>query len=358
MKNRVKRLLTKALNEGRKFSKKRQFFAGQTNTFGLSDAKIKKAYKMGFTADEYVIYDLEHNNPDDYVSEFERELFRESVKNYRILLDNKIVFYHLIRNYANTNTIFAYKQSGTYQVLESGWEPDKILVNIEKRGRICYKKMFEGGGRGFCLIEYRDGDFYINRTKKKPDDVSQLIQTDNYLLEEYCEQGDFEDEIWPYSVNTLRLITLKEDDNIELVAAFQRVGASREKCVDNACAGGLYSNVDIETGILGSARSHSKDKWADEQGNSMLFDRHPIANTLIKGLTIPNWETIKKDVVRLHEKLLFTNISFIAWDVAVLNDGIKIIEANTSCSMDLLQTFSGMRKEKIGKWMESRGFLC
>ena len=51
------------------------------------------------------------------------------------------------------------------------------------------------------------------------------------------------------------------------------------------------------------------------------------------------------------------NLRFIAWDIALTNNGIKIIEANASCGLMFVQSFSGQRNGKIGEWMKEWGYL-
>ena len=68
-------------------------------------------------------------------------------------------------------------------------------------------------------------------------------------------------------------------------------------------------------------------------------------------MVIPGWETIVKATESLHERLAFTDIGFIAWDIALTDDGYKVIEGNTSCTMKLMQTFEGARHTEVGNWM-------
>lgn len=357
MKKRIKRILKRALSAVKELYRKKQFFSRQKNTFGLSELDVKRAHKMGFTADEYVIYDLKHNNASDYISEYERDRFRDAVRDYRIVLDNKIIFYSLIRNFADTNIIYAYKMNGRYMPLEKGFESKHILEQLQKLGMMVYKKMSSGGGVGFCLLAFEAGEYSINRRKAIVQEIYSLLDTDDYLLEEFCRQGVFENEIWPYSVNTIRLITLLDKEKVIVVNAIQRIGIDMERCVDNACAGGLYAVIDIQTGEMTAARSHSAERMFDEIGRIKEYPIHPVTKAPIEGVTIPGWEQLKADVVSLHEKILFTGISFIAWDIALLEDGFKVIEANTSCSMDFLQTFSGSRNDAIGQWMKRSGYI-
>jgi hypothetical protein len=223
--------------------------------------------------------------------------------------------------------------------------------------RLVYKETNSGGGEGFRLLEYAGGRYCINRIACKEEDILSLLSKSNYLIEEYCCQGAFEQRLWPYSVNTIRIITLLFHGDIQVAAALQRIGIDKEKCVDNACAGGLYSSINLETGELSAARSHSPENLLEHDGTPKWFSNHPGTQAQIEGALIPEWTTLCNDIVNLHKKLAFTEIEFIAWDIALLDDGYKIIEANTSCGMYFLQTFKGARNEMIGKWMKEKGYI-
>ena len=353
----IKKMIKKAFVTARSFAGKKAFFSKQANTFGLSRKEIRKANSLGFTADEYIIYDLKHNDPKEYLSEYERYLFRDAVQEYRILLDNKIVFYSIIRNFAPANQILAYKKNGEYIALSEGFSEEEILAKICELGKMAYKETSSGGGVGFHLLEFSDGKYSINRKQAKEEDILSLLQKDDYLLEEYCSQGPFEQQLWPYSVNTIRIVTLVFHETVQIAAAFQRIGIEKEKCVDNACAGGLCSAIDLNTGVLSAAKSHAPAYFFAKDGGFKWFKKHPGTDAQIEGVQIPNWTSLCSEIKMLHQKLAFTGIEFIAWDIALLDNGFKIIEANTSCSMDLLQTFEGARNGVIGKWMKEKGFI-
>lgn len=358
MEKHIKNIVKKTVKKYLEKQRKKNFFFKQKNTFGLSHSEIVKANKLGFTADEYVIYDLKHNNPSDYISEYERDVFRNYARDYRILLDNKIVFYCIIRNFADTNTIYSYKVNSNYVAFEKGFDKDCILEQLCKKGKIVYKQLNLGGGIGFRLLTYQDGRYSINRKETTISDINSLLNTDNYLLEEYCEQGQFENNFWPYSVNTIRIITLVKEGNVIITNAIQRIGIDKEKCVDNASEGGLYAVIDVETGRLNAARSHTKENYLNYNGEIINYPVHPITQAPIKNIVVPGWQELKVSIISLHKKILFTNILFIAWDIALLDSGYKIIEANTSVGLDLVQSDNeGVRNKSIGCWMKDNGYI-
>ena len=135
------------------------------------------------------------------------------------------------------------------------------------------------------------------------------------------------------------------------------MGINKNKCVDNVCAGGLYSLIDIKTGRLSAARSKAKELYKDDLGKTIEYKTHPITKCKLEGLKIPNWEFIKEQVLDLHTKLRFMSVPFIAWDIALTEKGLKIIEGNTSSDMFMFQTFEGQRNARIGKWMKERNYI-
>lgn len=336
--------------------KRRNFFANQKNTYGLSKSKVKKANKHNFTADEWIIYDLDKNDFNDYLSEYDRFVFRERLGSKKESFDNKILCSQMLSKFAKVNKIYAYKlkNSRKLAILDEGFAENDILTMLQLLGKIVYKKISLGGGEGFALLGFSKLDgFSINRKKCERNEIEKLIEnTDDYLLEEYCVQNDFEDQLFPYSVNTIRIITvIHKDDRIEPIVAIQRMGANANSCVDNACAGGLYAEINLDSGELSCARSHARDMTGID------YDTHPLTNAKIKGTCVPNWSGILSEVIKLHDKMRFTYLKFIAWDVALVNDGIKIIEANPSCSMDFAQTFRPQKWDAIGNWMREWEYI-
>ena len=347
----MKSILMMPINLKRKIS----FLLSQPNNYRLNLRQRTRAFFYGFTPEEYAIFDLDHNSPKEYISEHERLCFRDKIKESRIIADNKIVCYNILRNYADVNKMYAYKlrKDASHTILDGSEQCKDLMQILVEQKKLVYKRISFGGGGGFRLIEYIDEKFYINRTECGREDIERLFaETDDYLIEAYCEQSDFENTLFSYSVNTIRIVTVAhKDKTIEPVVALQRIGVDANKCVDNACAGGLYAQINIDNGTLSAAYSRAVDCI----GKSYI--NHPITNAQIEGVTVPNWREILNKIVELHSKIRFTNLGFIAWDIALTDSGIKIIEANASCGMIFVQTFSGQRNGKIGDWMKEWGYI-
>ena len=337
------------------------FFIGKNNTYKLSRVKCLKAALLGFTPDEYVIFNLDVNNHKNYLKEYERRLFRDKVINYRILFDNKLVFYYLIKDIAPVNTLIAYKSNGVFTGLSEGIKTyNNIISSIEHKGYLVCKPIIDGGGgKGFVLFEFKGNCFYKNRKVTTEKEIIDFLEkNDKYLIEEYCVQSDFENSIFPYTVNTLRLITIiHKDGDCECVTALQRMGTDIDACADNASLGGGFCFVDLSTGELSCVYTYSPDKLFVNGKRIGVYTKHPITNNQIKGLVIPNFNNIVKQITDVHKSIKFTGANFVAWDIALTNDGFKIIEANTSCGLLFVQIERGARYEALGRWFKENGFI-
>lgn len=359
IKKQVRNLLKRIQN----YRTEKAFLVDSGNPFNLPKAMLRKSYKLGFTGQEYVLYDLEHNNPDEYCRMYDSYRFRRSIGHYSVILDNKVLFYELVRNWAAVNKIYAYKEDGLFYALEPEAALEKI-PSIIKTHKMAFKKNNSqincSHGDGFKVLEYKDGDYYINRVKSTDGDIiAMLQQEDFYLLEDYFFQSEFENSLFPHCVNTIRIVTAKDKNSktYSVLHALQRIGANPDKAIDNAGAGGLFSEIDIETGMLYAATSYSPGLGFDERRNKIFYKTHPLTGNKIEGLFIPNWEELKLLACSYHKRLAYSGIPLIAWDFALSDKGATVIEANASCLFRLYQSRSGVKNKPLGLWYKEHGYL-
>jgi len=101
--------------------------------------------------------------------------------------------------------------------------------------------------------------------------------------------------------------------------------------VDNVSSGGMSCNIDLKTGRLGKAAiEFSMDK------PFRCLDRHPETDVVFEDQIIPDWNRICDGMLALATK--FPILPYIAWDVAICDGGITIIEGNTWSEINVFQT--------------------
>lgn len=145
---------------------------------------------------------------------------------------------------------------------------------------------------------------------------------------------------------TIRVMSCRnESDNYEVTDAVFRMARNSKTVVDNYHAGGIAANVDIQTGELGRGTRGAWGTVADG-----WYDRHPETNVPILHRKLPCWPELIRFVQDAHGRL-FSDQVVIGWDVAILDTGPCLIEANKAPDLDIIQrTRNGpVGNERLGK---------
>ena len=313
-----------------------------------------RMYLKGFTADQYVRFDLEHNDSKDYLSEFERQKGRDINAPYQVILDNKYVFCELISRYIRVPATYAYISRGKIRGLgEHKVDDTSILDFLIGKPSVVVKPVDKGDGRGVCVVRHEAGTYYIDDKAASEDEMKALFAgyTDA-ILSEFMVQSAFSKSLFPKSTNTLRILTAKmPNGEYEILSAVQRVGNEISAPTDNLSRGGIVVQVDLETGELGRATPF----YTEHATEQVFFTHHPDTGEALTGKQIPRWDELKQVVLDTASKLYF--ISFIAWDFLILEDGFCVIEGNASSGLNLFQVWGGQRNGPIGQAYRRFGVL-
>ena len=174
--------------------------------------------------------------------------------------------------------------------------------------------------------------------------LSAVFLLANFELEEVLVQNDEVAKIYPYSINTLRTVTILKDGEAHIITAMLRIG-NNMKFVDNFNSGGMVAPVDEKTGVI---IKPAIDK------NKQLYEVHPITGTQIKGFQIPFWkETI--EMVKEAAKVI-PEVGYVGWDVGFTPNGPVFVEANDFPGHDIYQ-LPEHTPEKIGIWPKFNKYL-
>ena len=183
-------------------------------------------------------------------------------------------------------------------------------------------------GRGIEFFETSDRSKLIGL-------YDMLKAGQQYLVEEYIFQHPDISRIYPLSVNTLRLVTIKNGDQVHLVFSCMRIGNGKN--VDNLNSGGMAVLVDMETGKICTP-------GADKEGR--VYFQHPITNVDLVGSQIPLYHEAVDLVKRAHLKI--PELGYIGWDVAITADRPVMIEANHFPGHDIYQFQAHLGPDRIG----------
>ena len=132
---------------------------------------------------------------------------------------------------------------------------------------------------------------------------------------------------------TMRLLTYRPPGSaVQLLLGVYRMPVGNA-AADNFSQGGLAAPIDLATGRLGKAATRS-GKLIE------AVERHPNTGAVIEGHQIPFWNEAVRLVTRAHEAA--SRMVVVGWDVAVLEDGVVLVEGNREPSSRISQAASGV----------------
>ena len=185
---------------------------------------------------------------------------------------------------------------------------DQFTELFQNSGKIIVKPLNGRGGHGIRIF---------NVDHNLPELYDQLKnESDEYIVEEYIAQTGLIHTFNPSSLNTIRVITIREHQDIRVLAAFLRVGREGT-IVDNLHSGGWGFSISLDTGKLFPGISL--------YGHECLV--HPDTNIKIAGQVIPRWEEVKQFCIDAH-RIAPVGLEYIGWDVCVCEDQLYMIEGN------------------------------
>ena len=212
---------------------------------------------------------------------------------------------------------------------------DEFQAFIQDMDRLFAKPTDGGGGRGASIIKIDDE---MNRQA-----LFEELKTQKAILEGVVTQHSEIAAFHPSSINTMRIVTLRDaDDVVHVMAAALRMGTGG-RVVDNFGSKGIGAAIDVASGILISS-------GVDKEGKRYLF--HPDTNKQIIGFQIPCWDTIIDTVINAAN--LLPELRYVGWDIALNREGRPIIiEANAMPGFDLLQG-----PEQVGLWPKYKPIIA
>jgi hypothetical protein len=203
---------------------------------------------------------------------------------------------------------------------------------LRSKRKLVLKLITGSRGYGIKILSLQNDILTINSIETPVENLRILISSlKNYFATEFVTQGRFSSTLYPYSTNTLRILTMWDEKKSEPFIAFavQRIGTSTSIPVDNFSQGGICARVDINTGeMYNGLKLNSKNK-------KVSYKRHPETEAQIKGAIIPNWREIKSDILKISRRIPF--IPYVGWDIVITQDGFKILEGNYNPDPDVLQ---------------------
>lgn len=268
-----------------------------------------------------------------------RIILGDNKKGKHPILEDKIKFAHLMME--NNIPIARYiacirkgflilKNEKRYDLNQKELVASVLIEWLEEFKTIFIKQTDALGGVG--ILKFKLGD-EVN--------LATIDIHRDYIIEQGIVQHPELDNINPSCINSLRVMSFRENENVQVPSCFLRAGTG-DSFVDNAAAGGVFVNYDLKKNRLGEiAYSHAGS-------GGKCYTHHPSTLYYFENKTLPYPEKVELIITKAAQ--LFSDIELIGWDIAYTKDGPIIIEGNSNPSLLMTQiALKGLNKNDFYK---------
>ncbi len=271
---------------------------------------------LGFQPTHFFMYRLYENSYKNYHSYYAFFKIIKINKNKPNLLNNKFTFKMYINDKIKNPKLIANFNYSTRKITH---------YNKPTTEKVVIKPTKNDGGIGIKILP---AEKYIKTLKKCHK---------SYIAEDYIKQHTFINEIFSGSVNTIRILTLKKNQDFVIIKAILRMGRVSTQGKDNLSQGGISISIDMEKGVLGRGRQYY-------QYGDVEYEEHPDTKYRFYGKKLPYFNEIKDLALKAHK--YFPMLSFIGWDIAITETGPIIVEGNSIPGLTGFQLHEPL-KEKL-----------
>lgn len=278
-------------------------------------------FKYGAGYMDYYVFNFEELNSKQRKTYITRTINDDYIKHC-----NNREFYHLFSHKPDFLNTFKEYIKRDFIDLKNCYYED--YISFVSNHPIFMAKPTDGMcGYGIEVIDSTDSDL-----KELYDE---LINHKQFLLEERIVQDERMSNLYPCSINTIRLVTLRKGEDVEILFRAIRIG-NNGKHVDNFNNGGMFTVID-EDGFI---RKPALDKEGIE------YTIHPYTNTNIIGFEIPMYKEIVEQAKKMA--MVVPEIRLVGWDFCISNKGIDVVEGNEYPGYDIYQSKQHLEDDRIG----------
>lgn len=325
--------------------------AGRVNNYNLGLGVKLWALRKGFLLESIELCQINKTNYKNYLSDrYYRKLHPINGELTKII-DNKFYLPFLLKDFPDLVPEYYYliENGKMVNLFTANKNTSDFITFFKTKKKLVLKPCSYSLGIGFYLLEYESGNFFLNKKIMDEAQLKKIIKTlDNYIVTEYVNQHKDIAEINASSVNTLRLLCVRdvESNSFFIPRLYHRFGMDG-KLVDNTGSGnGIAAFVDTETGII---KNSGLIKVGDEPMKNIVISVHPDSNEQISGIKLPHFQLVKTKVLEIMNSLSF--LKYAGLDIVITEEGFKIIEINSLPTILAIQVEQGLLEdEKLKKF--------
>lgn len=204
-------------------------------------------------------------------------------------------------------------------------EPFEDLVRHEGLD-VFIKEVLGTQGDGVYGVQVQQGRVWINGECASIHKLQGMLKAQCVVQRRICQHPRLE-ELYPWSVNTIRFLSVLDAGEVRVLAAMLRLG-NRKRVYDNLSAGGIGVGIDRNSGRL-------YPQGFLKPGFGKIVTAHPDTGVVFDGFEVPFFREAIGLVHRIHSNFYATHS--VGWDIAITSEGPTVLEGNTSWEIPMLQ---------------------
>ena len=288
-------------------------------------------WRHGFQSFRIQQYGLTKENYKNFLSDYQYHWLNRINNGYQIWINDKTTTRYVMEPYKQYLAKYYYdiiKMSGetcikALQDIPEGFEPsfDGIFKLLRQEKLLALKPSAGTHGDGFYRMEYADGKYLINGKEMTEDEIVGMISgfRSVYVITEYLFMHHELKKIYPNAVNTIRVAVVNQSAyEPKIMQTYMRIGSSKSGFTDNVGYGGICAKIDTATG-----RYYCPEQLRDHKFTPC--PKHPDTGVEIEGI-VPNWDYMCEGVLNICR--FMPELEYLGFDIAITDDGFKIIEIN------------------------------
>lgn len=219
-------------------------------------------------------------------------------------MSNKNYFEKWLPNLKHVTTIVRNIKNTWYDSDFNFLTDEDVVEKLSVYTEIVVKQSVDSaGGAGVQFISDKI-------TMEKLQEIKRSFK-DDFIIQEVLTQHDCLNEIYPHSVNTIRIMTFNWHGKIHVLSSLLRMGVDGNR-VDNMVSGGVNCAIGEDGSLC--------NKLYNAVG--ALFEGHPNSGS-VEGKKIENFQAVVNCACQAHKYLPYMGL--ISWDFALSKNGEPVL---------------------------------
>ncbi|HBH94757.1 MAG TPA: hypothetical protein DDX91_03340, partial [Ruminococcaceae bacterium] len=301
------------------------------HTKGATKEQKQWAWDHGFLSFRLWQYNLTEENVDFILSDYDYFWLNRINNLYQKWVNDKTTYRLImepIKKYVPKYYYSVFKRGGKTELakmadLPAGFDnnTDDVIRLLEEVSNLVFKPSAGTHGDGFYRFEYSGGEYILNGKPSSKEEIVNVINSQKsfYIITECLSMHDELRRFYPKSVNTIRVMVINSSGyEPKIMQTYMRIGSEKTGFTDNVGYGGICVSIDKETGELYNPQTLKNHVYYE-------CPVHPDTNEPISGI-VPCWQEMREAVLEIAGYL--KELEYLGFDVAITNEGIKVLEIN------------------------------